>query len=115
MPFQYFDTSGHEIVADDAIAADGSLKAGVRSVRVPMMLMDGEPKYRTVRESLHDAYMRGLEDGKRRRKTLHRDPMGREMGTSEEVEEEEPRRRRQHDAALGFTDARGVRFGPDPR
>ena len=56
-------------------------------------------------------------DGKRRSKTLHRDPQGREAGTSEteEEEEEKPRRRSKCDAATGFTDSRGVFFAADQR
>jgi hypothetical protein len=102
---QYCDGSGR--VVDESIALDsnGRLRNGF-GLRTPMHLMDS--LQRSVAE---------FADRKRRKRTVARDPMGRELGTEEEEEEEEEcgerqgRRRRKEDAATTtFTDSRGITF-----
>src|SRR5262249_17504283 len=93
----YCNRAGRAVMADEALDASGLLRDGY-GVRVPLQMCDG------LQRDVASYF-----DGKRRRKTVARDPLGREMATYEE--EEEPRRRRRHeDAATGFTDSRGVFF-----
>ena len=97
----YCNRRGDTVTADEALDAAGNLRNGF-GMRIPLQMCD------SLQRSV-------AEDGKRRSKTLHRDPKGRELGTSEEEEEEEPRRRSKCDAATGFTDSRGVLFAADQR
>ena len=97
----YVTRDGRTVDASEALDAQGNLRNGF-GIRVPL--------------TMQDAMQRDIAaDAKRRSKTQHRDPQGREAGTSEEEEEEEEERRRKQDAAVGFTDARGVYFPPDQR
>src|SRR5262249_19794206 len=123
MRFKYYDDDGNEVNPHEAIATDGALRSGIKSVRVPMMMMDGKtpkskqsPTFRTVDEAYSYYYALGVSDA---RKTVQHDPMGREQSSYETEEEERQRRKRKRggtgDAALGFTDSRGINFPPDPR
>ena len=101
----YCNRRGDTVTADEALDAAGNLRNGF-GLRVPLQMCD------SLQRDVAEFY-----DGQRRTKTLHRDPMGRELGSSEEEEDEpdEPRRRSKCDAVTGFTDSRGVFFAADQR
>jgi len=127
MTTQYCDRAGHLVTEAEALDDDGQLRSGF-GVRVPLQMCDSFQRDvaehfgdKRRRKTLHrdplgrEAGTEEEEEGPRRRKkVLYRDPLGREAGTSES-EEGEPRRRRKQDASTGFTDSRGVYFEPDPR
>src|SRR5262245_2115964 len=72
---KYYNRVTGNAVSEDEATTGGILKSGY-GIHVPMTMMDSQPKYRTVEDSLRAAYERGLEDG-RRRTTTTIDPMGR--------------------------------------
>ena len=71
----YCNRHGDTVTENEALDGAGNLRNGF-GLRVPLQMCD------SLQRSI-------AEDAKRRSKTLHRDPMGRELGTSEEEEEED--------------------------
>ena len=98
----YCNRRGDTVTDDEALDGAGNLRNGF-GLRVPLQLCD------SLQRSI-------AEDAKRRSRTLHRDPMGRELGTSKRR-----KRRRNRAAAASVTPppasptVSGVSFAADQR
>jgi hypothetical protein len=83
----YCDAHGNTVGADEALDSRGNLRSGF-GVKVPLTMMDGFQ--RDVAEYFDSCEEKSDDDN-------------------------EPRRKRKHDAVTGLFDSRGVYFSPDQR